>query len=47
MTVNYRAPTFANQFIVIRTQLDEVKGRKAVVSGTIEDLEGTLLVKAK
>jgi len=47
LNIDYKAPTKADQFIVIRTQLDEVKGRKAVVSGTIEDLEGTLLVKAK
>ncbi|KAJ3500188.1 hypothetical protein NMY22_g19342 [Coprinellus aureogranulatus] len=47
LTLNYRAPTMADQFVVIRTQLDEVKGRKAFVKGRIETLEGTVLVEAR
>ncbi|KAG8936668.1 hypothetical protein FRC02_000126 [Tulasnella sp. 418] len=47
LLVNYRAPTKADQFIVIRTKLENLKGRKAVVSGRIENLDGTLLVEAK
>lgn len=35
------------QFIVIHTSLVEAKGRKAVVSGRVEDLDGGLLVEAK
>ncbi|KAL0572086.1 hypothetical protein V5O48_009880 [Marasmius crinis-equi] len=46
LSVNYRAPTMADQFIVIRTELVEVKGRKAEVKGTVQDLSGTLLVEA-
>ena len=32
--------------MVIKTRLDEVKGRKATVSGRVEDLKGTVLVEA-
>ncbi|KAK2467458.1 hypothetical protein APHAL10511_000313 [Amanita phalloides] len=46
LSINYRAPTRADQFIVIKTKLDSLNGRKAVVSGRIEDLQGTLLVDA-
>ncbi|KAF9457363.1 mitochondrial protein [Collybia nuda] len=46
LSLNYRAPTRADQFIVIKTFLDEAKGRKTVVSGRIEDLDGTVLVEA-
>ena len=34
------------QFIVIKTRLHEVKGRKVNVSGTVEDLKGNVLVEA-
>ncbi|KAG6856803.1 hypothetical protein H0H87_000500 [Tephrocybe sp. NHM501043] len=34
------------QFIVIRTFLNEAKGRKATVTGRVEALDGTLLVEA-
>ncbi|KAF9445887.1 Thioesterase/thiol ester dehydrase-isomerase [Macrolepiota fuliginosa MF-IS2] len=47
LSLNYRAPTRADQFIVIRTSLAEAKGRKAVVKGRVEDLEGVLLVEAE
>ncbi|KIM47297.1 hypothetical protein M413DRAFT_440746 [Hebeloma cylindrosporum] len=46
LTLNYRAPTMADQFVVIKTRIGEVKGRKATVSGTVEDLKGTVLVEA-
>jgi len=46
LTLNYRAPTIADQFIVIRTFLTEAKGRKVTVSGRVEDLNGTVLVEA-
>jgi len=35
-----------SQVVVIRTKIEELKERKAVVSGCIEDLNGTLLVEA-
>ncbi|OCH91722.1 Thioesterase/thiol ester dehydrase-isomerase [Obba rivulosa] len=47
LDLSYRAPTRADQFIVIKTRLVEARGRKARVEGTIEDLQGTVLVEAK
>ncbi|KAJ3923200.1 HotDog domain-containing protein [Lentinula edodes] len=46
LNLNYRAPTKADQFIVIKTKLGEVKGRKANVVARVEDMKGTLLVEA-
>lgn len=46
LTINYRAPTRADQFVVMRVRLLEVKGRKAHVSGTVEDLDGNVLIEA-
>lgn len=46
LQLNYRAPTRANQFIVVRTWIEEKKGRKVTVKGRIEDLEGNLLVES-
>jgi acyl-coenzyme A thioesterase PaaI-like protein len=46
LTVNYRAPTRADQFVVLRIRLLEAKGRKARVSGTVEDLDGNVLIEA-
>ncbi|KIJ15909.1 hypothetical protein PAXINDRAFT_168884 [Paxillus involutus ATCC 200175] len=46
LSINYRAPTFADQFIVIKVRLNEKNGRKAKVSGRVEDLKGNLLVEA-
>ncbi|KAF8148628.1 HotDog domain-containing protein [Crassisporium funariophilum] len=46
LALNYRAPTMADQFVVIKTHIQEVKGRKATVSGSVEDLNGTILVEA-
>ncbi|PFH45670.1 hypothetical protein AMATHDRAFT_8827 [Amanita thiersii Skay4041] len=46
LSVNYRAPTRADQFLVIRTKLEDLQGRKARVSGRVEDLNGTILVEA-
>jgi len=46
LSLDYRAPTRADQFIVIKTTLTKAKGRKAEVSGRVETLDGTLLVEA-
>lgn len=35
------------QFLVIKTRLAEQKGRKVKVAGTIEDLDGNVLVEAE
>lgn len=47
LNVAYKKPTFANQFIVVRTELVEVKGRKAWSKGRIESLDGEVLVEAE
>lgn len=46
LSVNYRAPTKADQFVVIKTTLIEQKGRKAVISARVEDMDGNLLQDA-
>ncbi|KAJ7061648.1 mitochondrial protein, partial [Mycena amicta] len=46
LSIRYRAPTRADQFIVIRTSLSSQTGRKALVKGTVEALDGTVLVEA-
>ena len=47
LTVNYRAPTRADQFIVVKTRLVGVKGRKVEVSARVEDLDGVLLADGR
>jgi len=46
LTLKYRAPTMADQFVVIRTRIEESKGRKVIASGRVEDLHGAVLVEA-
>jgi len=45
--LDYKAPTKADQFVVMKTRLVEIKGRKAVVEGRIEDLHGNVLAQAR
>ncbi|KAJ7029695.1 HotDog domain-containing protein [Mycena alexandri] len=47
LSLKYKAPTRADQFVVMKTELVELKGRKARVSGRVEALDGTLLVEAE
>lgn len=48
LQLQYKAPSIAHQFLVIRTQCEAVndKKTKAVVKGTVETLKGKLLVKS-
>ncbi|KAJ7915025.1 HotDog domain-containing protein [Mycena leptocephala] len=46
-SLNYRAPTRGDHFVILKTRLVEAKGRKATVSGRLEDLNGSLLVDAQ
>ncbi|TBU40841.1 Thioesterase/thiol ester dehydrase-isomerase [Dichomitus squalens] len=46
LNINYKAPTRADQFIVIKVRLDEAQGRKSRVSGVVEDMAGNVLVEA-
>ncbi|THH10436.1 hypothetical protein EW145_g1331 [Phellinidium pouzarii] len=47
LTVDYKAPTRADQFVVIRCRLSELKGRKAFVEGSVEGMDGNILATAK
>lgn len=46
LNINYRSPCMADQFVVVKTRLDEKKGRKVVVSGSMETLEGERIADA-
>ncbi|BGP19582.1 hypothetical protein JCM10213v2_007677 [Rhodosporidiobolus nylandii] len=46
LTMNYKKPTFANQYLVVRTQLEKQQGRKAWVKGVVENVEGEVLAEA-
>lgn len=47
LKINYKKPTMAHQFLVIRTHTDKIQdARKVWVSGTVETLEGKILVEA-
>ena len=47
MSVDYRKPCKAGQWVVIRGKLDRVEGRKAYANARIESaLDGTLLTEA-
>ncbi|GAA5855576.1 hypothetical protein JCM3766R1_002191 [Sporobolomyces carnicolor] len=47
LNLKYKKPTFAAQYIVIKTELVDQKGRKAWVKGRIENTEGENLVEAE
>ncbi|TNY22656.1 HotDog domain-containing protein [Rhodotorula diobovata] len=47
LSMRYKKPTFANQYLVIRTSLTKQQGRKAWVHGRIENTEGETLVEAE
>ncbi|VVT51830.1 uncharacterized protein SAPINGB_P003227 [Magnusiomyces paraingens] len=47
LKLKYKNPTWAGQFIVIRTQTDQVSERKAKVSGKVMTLGGKTLVEAE
>lgn len=45
LNVRYKAPTLADQFLVVKTRLKSVSGRKAFVEGEIYDILGKRLVE--
>lgn len=50
LSISYKKPTKADQWVVIRTKLDKIGGeggRKADVSATMESLEGEVLAQAR
>ncbi|GAA5972968.1 hypothetical protein JCM11641_000343 [Rhodosporidiobolus odoratus] len=46
LTMSYKKPTFANQYLIIRTEVEKQKGRKAWVKGRVENTEGEVLAEA-
>lgn len=46
LKIKYKAPTLADQFIVVKTRLVEAEGRRAKVEGVVEDLQGKTLVES-
>ncbi|KAI9276804.1 HotDog domain-containing protein [Phascolomyces articulosus] len=46
LSVDYRKPCKADQWVVIRGKLDRVEGRKAYANATVETLDQTLLTEA-
>jgi acyl-CoA thioesterase FadM len=46
LNVNFRSPLHADQFVIVRTKLEHVNGRKVNVSGTMETLEGEKVADA-
>ncbi|WWC86770.1 uncharacterized protein L201_001649 [Kwoniella dendrophila CBS 6074] len=46
LNINYKSPCMADQFIIVRTKLDTVKGRKSVVSGSMETISGEKIAEA-
>jgi len=47
ISVNYRAPTTADQFIVMKTKVTDTQGRKVWVDGLVQDTNGVVLADAK
>jgi acyl-CoA thioesterase FadM len=47
LSIQYRAPTRADQFVLIKTKIIEKAGRKIKVAGSIESLDGTVLCEAQ
>ena len=37
---------YPNQFVVLKCKLESVKGRKAVISSRVEDMQGRVLIEA-
>lgn len=46
LNINYRSPCMADQFVVVRTQLEHKQGRKVNVSATMETLDGERIAEA-
>ncbi|KZV96623.1 Thioesterase/thiol ester dehydrase-isomerase [Exidia glandulosa HHB12029] len=48
LELDYKAPLRAGRFVVVRTRLLEKKGRKVIVEGSVEDVDGsTVYVKSR
>jgi len=47
LSLNYLAPTKADQFIVLTTKLTDLQGRKVWVEGIVQDTNGVVLAESK
>lgn len=47
LNINYKAPSLAHQFLVVKTEVTEHTDRKARVKGTVETARGKVLVEAE
>lgn len=47
LNVNYKAPSLAHQFLVVKTEVLEHTDRKARVKGTVQTAHGKVLVEAE
>ncbi|ORX92776.1 Thioesterase/thiol ester dehydrase-isomerase, partial [Basidiobolus meristosporus CBS 931.73] len=47
LSINYRRPTFADDFVVIKTEVEKVEGRKGFVKGHVEDTKDNVLVDSQ
>ncbi|AAW45843.1 hypothetical protein CNBJ1600 [Cryptococcus deneoformans B-3501A] len=47
LNINYRSPCMADQFVVVRTKVVELKGRKCVAEAKMETLSGETVADAK
>jgi acyl-CoA thioesterase FadM len=47
LTIDFKAPTQADQFVIVRTKLEAVDGRKVRVSGSMETLDGEKVAEAR
>lgn len=47
MTVEYRAPVRADQFVAMKTRVARKEGKKVWIEGVLEDLSGNVLAEAK
>ncbi|KAK9764867.1 hypothetical protein K7432_007292 [Basidiobolus ranarum] len=46
-SLNYRRPTFANHFVVVRAEVSKIEGRKGFVKGQVEDHKGNVLADSE
>ncbi|KIR60452.1 hypothetical protein I312_103460 [Cryptococcus bacillisporus CA1280] len=47
LNINYRSPCMADQFVVVKTKLVELKGRKCTAEAKMETLNGEVVADAK
>ncbi|ORX85575.1 Thioesterase/thiol ester dehydrase-isomerase [Basidiobolus meristosporus CBS 931.73] len=46
LNVKYLKPVFTDQFVLVRSEVERVEGRKGFCKGTVEDIDGNVLTEA-